>query len=543
MANAQSASMSPTEATSTSAPIPYYVEDLPSLNAATQTEKATSNEVVTHADQAPSSEEQWATTNDVSAQTVLDNYQQQLAPYGQWLDEPSYGLIWVPSPDVVGSNFAPYVSQGHWALDLDDNWAWVSDYSFGSIVFHYGRWVQIDTVGWAWVAGFTYAPAWVQWRVPVGDYAYVGWAATPPTYGWFDSGVVTFVASYRVSYVFCPSNSVFAPQVSEQVVRDRYVTNTAVRHSFRYSATPTPGQPYVSPSVSRVHVPPTAVPIHRIAATPQPLPRLRASGTSTGSNRYDPNPIQSPQVFDAAVSRLRHSVTLGTYSSNGALLRNQPTATPWSLPRANAFSERRVPSTDSSTFRSVTAGNRRNAVFHFRPSYSPGATAPSPTEPFVRRGATPVSTSPNPLSVVRASSENTGTTLRSVPQVNHENVSTNGFPMGSTYDTTRQSGRLRSVPVTVSSSLPVYSIPSTTRNDAVTRPTPSRAATPISVSTPRATTPTPMVAPRSAPPAIPVGLSRSFASNGPSNRNPTPRLPSIPTGTVHGNSGHNSRRR
>jgi len=103
-----------------------------------------------------------------------------LDPYGNWVEDEKYGTVWVPNRDAVGEDFAPYVSAGHWALTEDGDWSWQSDYPFGGVVFHYGRWVWVPGTGWAWVAGRRYANAWVSWRVPTDNYAYVGWAPMPP---------------------------------------------------------------------------------------------------------------------------------------------------------------------------------------------------------------------------------------------------------------------------------------------------------------------------------------------------------------------------
>ena len=92
--------------------------------------------------------------------------------------------MWVPNPETVGADFAPYVTAGHWALTDDDQWVWVSDYEWGSGPFHYGRWVWIDGTGWAWIPGGVYAPAWVVWQTGYYDEAYVGWAPMPPAWCW-----------------------------------------------------------------------------------------------------------------------------------------------------------------------------------------------------------------------------------------------------------------------------------------------------------------------------------------------------------------------
>ena len=43
---------------------------------------------------------------------------------------------------VVGADFTPYVSAGHWTYD--DDYVWVSDYDWGWLAFHFGRWFMYD---------------------------------------------------------------------------------------------------------------------------------------------------------------------------------------------------------------------------------------------------------------------------------------------------------------------------------------------------------------------------------------------------------------
>src|SRR5512141_410402 len=106
---------------------------------------------------------------------ALTTFRAQLDTHGTWVNDPTYGTVWVPNRAEVGADFAPYVTAGHWALDQDGDWIWVSDYPFGDVVFHYGRWVWVGGTGWVWVPGYAYAPAWVVWRTPVAGYDYVGW--------------------------------------------------------------------------------------------------------------------------------------------------------------------------------------------------------------------------------------------------------------------------------------------------------------------------------------------------------------------------------
>jgi hypothetical protein len=47
---------------------------------------------------------------------ALSDFRQPLEPYGTWVEDPKYGIVWVPSVVVVGKDFAPYRTAGHWAV-------------------------------------------------------------------------------------------------------------------------------------------------------------------------------------------------------------------------------------------------------------------------------------------------------------------------------------------------------------------------------------------------------------------------------------------
>jgi hypothetical protein len=165
---------------------------------------------------------------------ALTAWNSHVDPYGVWVDDPRYGRVWIPSSSVVGSDFAPYSTGGYWALDENDDWIWVSDYPFGWVTFHYGRWVWISGRGWAWIPGLRYAPAWVAWRVPIGTYAYVGWAPMPPAYVWFGGGAVLYAYSPLYPWVFCPSEYVFHRHVHHYVVHDHHAMGYAARYTRPY---------------------------------------------------------------------------------------------------------------------------------------------------------------------------------------------------------------------------------------------------------------------------------------------------------------------
>ncbi|UQA58856.1 DUF6600 domain-containing protein [Polyangium aurulentum] len=163
---------------------------------------------------------------------ALADFRDPLTPYGAWVDDPTYGTVWIPSSAVVGADFAPYQTAGHWDLDANGDWIWISDYNWGHIPFHYGRWVWIGGRGWSWIPGRTYAPAWVVWRTT--DYGYIGWAPMAPSYYWFGGSAVNVWVSPSTAYVFCPSTYVFHRSVNTYVVRDRSIVARIGAHSRAY---------------------------------------------------------------------------------------------------------------------------------------------------------------------------------------------------------------------------------------------------------------------------------------------------------------------
>jgi len=106
---------------------------------------------------------------DVSVEVFYN----QLSPYGDWLDAGDYGYVWHPRD--AGDDWRPYVD-GHWAY-TDSGWTWLSDEPYSWAVYHYGRWTQIESVGWVWVPGTEWGPAWVSFRY---SDRHVGWAPLPP---------------------------------------------------------------------------------------------------------------------------------------------------------------------------------------------------------------------------------------------------------------------------------------------------------------------------------------------------------------------------
>lgn len=102
-----------------------------------------------------------------------NDFYQNLAPFGQWIEDQQLGFVWVPDVD---NDFRPYFTNGHWAMTNYGN-TWVSDYVWGWACFHYGRWTYDAYYGWLWVPGSNWGPAWVSWRTGDGTF---GWAPLSP---------------------------------------------------------------------------------------------------------------------------------------------------------------------------------------------------------------------------------------------------------------------------------------------------------------------------------------------------------------------------
>ena len=102
-------------------------------------------------------------------------FYESLDPYGVWMDTAAYGFVWQPHVARRDPLWRPY-TVGRWAW-TDQGWTWVTEEPFGWIVYHYGRWAQLEETGWVWVPGEVWAPAWVSWR-EADDV--VGWAPLPP---------------------------------------------------------------------------------------------------------------------------------------------------------------------------------------------------------------------------------------------------------------------------------------------------------------------------------------------------------------------------
>ena len=131
-----------------------------------------------------------------STDMTVDDFNNTLTPYGQWVQVDGYGRCWRPTVVVYDSTWQPYCDHGSWVY-TDCGWYWNSDYSWGT-TFHYGRWFHHDHYGWCWWPDNVWAPSWVTWRSSGG---YCGWAPLPP-YSVYQPGIGFVYRGANVSVGF-----------------------------------------------------------------------------------------------------------------------------------------------------------------------------------------------------------------------------------------------------------------------------------------------------------------------------------------------------
>jgi uncharacterized protein DUF6600 len=238
---------------------------------------------------------------------TYNDFYQNLAPYGQWIDEPKYGYVW--SPDVDGS-FRPYYTNGHWIMTDYGN-TWISDYQWGWACFHYGRWIYDAYYGWLWIPGSNWGPAWVSWRE--GD-GYYGWAPLGPDYNFGSS-----VGDYHCPndwWVFIPCQYVYTgnyyryyygPRSNTNIIKNtNFINNTYENNHVTYVS-----GPQGSDIKHNTHQP---VRIYKLTSSAGNLTtrehngvikmyrpaEIRPAGTANGERVAPPNAVAAPQPLTKA---------------------------------------------------------------------------------------------------------------------------------------------------------------------------------------------------------------------------------------------------
>ena len=264
------------------------------------------------------------------------NFYNDLGPYGQWVQTPEYGTVWIPN---AGPDFQPYASNGHWVVTEYGN-TWVSDYPWGWAPFHYGRWYQDRYRGWAWVPGNDWGPAWVSWRSGGG---YYGWAPLGP--GLNVNININIPAPYWtfVPQIYISSPRLYSYCVPRPQVYNIYQSTTIINNVYRAN-----NRDYAyGPRREEIErVTRRSVPVYRIENAGRPgrdevrgdvvgIYRPNENRGGQGDGRYDAN--SNPAIRSG--TNTYPNGDAGTYSGRGArgsggTYSSEPQRTPTPTPDA-----------------------------------------------------------------------------------------------------------------------------------------------------------------------------------------------------------------
>ena len=179
------------------------------------------------------------TNAQIGVRVSFGVFYDNLSPYGQWIEDPAYGYVWIPS---VEHGFRPYFSSGHWVMTEYGN-MWVSEYPWGWAPFHYGRWTYNSFYGWLWIPDNEWGPAWVSWR---SSPDYFGWAPIGPgisismSFGGYNPPVDWWVF-VGPSYIYEPSLRRYynGPRSNTTIIQNTtIINNTYVNNQRTYISGP-----------------------------------------------------------------------------------------------------------------------------------------------------------------------------------------------------------------------------------------------------------------------------------------------------------------
>lgn len=328
--------------------------------------------------------------------SAITDFQEPLAPYGAWVDDTNYGTVWVPHTSVVGADFVPYSTGGHWAYN--DEYTWVSDYSWGWAPFHYGRWIYADTRGWAWIPGRRYSPAWVTWRVGPSGYGYVGWGPMQPDWYWHNGYAYNYYRPWPSQrFVYCPTNEIFHGNVGSRVV------NSGPRHAQAQAATREyiPASPGVAPRPNARSASAAAASNRRISPDPRKdLGMSNVPSASPSANTDRARMFASPRAMAASNAPTRSTI-VSTGAASTSIMRNNGRL---ASPRASSSFER-SPSYPPS--RSTPSYSQRSSSW----------SSPRPSSPVVARPSAPAVSAPRAASRVIVSRPSVSPSRPSAPVV------------------------------------------------------------------------------------------------------------------------------
>ncbi len=234
--------------------------------------------------------------------SALSDFAPALDPYGSWVVDPTYGTVWTPSTDQVGTTFQPYETAGSWSY-ADGDYSWVSDYAWGWVCFHYGRWV-LSAGHWVWIPGRRYAGAWVSWRVSDDADGYIGWAPIAPTWFWLGGSAVSLGFAAAEPWAFSTFGDFAQPNVGAHLVPGSAAAAVAARTRLYAPPPPTgttrPGAPHAPPpamlGIDASRITPLAVSAQESRARQFARPSTAVALGARPPSRRVPRPMARPEV-------------------------------------------------------------------------------------------------------------------------------------------------------------------------------------------------------------------------------------------------------
>lgn len=211
---------------------------------------------------------------------------EELASYGDWTSDATYGSLWIPRAVPVG--WAPY-RVGRWRWVAPWGWSWVDAAPWGYAPFHYGRWVFYGG-RWGWAPGrYVARPVWAPALVGfVGSGVSVGVNVGGPVVGWYPLAPWN---AYRPHY---RANTTYVTVINQTII-NRPPAGVPPTLNHGPGSTMVPGPRFREP-VPRVALtaPPPATELQPIAPPARPVARTAAYGENPAARPRPPLPGAVP---------------------------------------------------------------------------------------------------------------------------------------------------------------------------------------------------------------------------------------------------------
>jgi hypothetical protein len=179
----------------------------------------------------------------------LEDFEYELAAYGEWANVPPYGHVWVPGG--IERDWHPYW-HGRWIWLPMSGWTWLPYEPWGWVTSHFGRWHWSAGLGWYWIPTRMWGPGWVHWYW---GYDYIGWV--PISY-WGYPGVIINDNYYgRHSGQYYPHESRALTVIHKNQLSSRNVSKVAMsRNTLKNigAINLVKNQPAIRPNSSKISV-------------------------------------------------------------------------------------------------------------------------------------------------------------------------------------------------------------------------------------------------------------------------------------------------